>query len=48
MCTAYGYTREEMVGFNVKRFMPAIYSKHHDRFLSNFVEKGKIRLLRSK
>lgn len=37
-----------MVGFNIKRFMPSIFSKHHDKFLSNFVERGKIRLLRSK
>lgn len=46
MCDAFGYNREEMIGFNIKRFMPNIYARYHDRFLSNFVEKGKIKLLK--
>jgi hypothetical protein len=46
MCEAFGYTREEMIAFNIRRYMPTIFSRNHDRFLSNFVEKGKIKLLK--
>jgi len=37
MCDAFLYSREDMVGFNINRFMPSIYGKHHGRFLSNFI-----------
>lgn len=37
-----------MVTFNINRFMPNLFAKHHNRFLSNFIEKGKIKLLKEK
>lgn len=37
-----------MVTFNIRRYMPTIYARHHDKFLSNFVEKGKIKLLKER
>jgi hypothetical protein len=46
MCDAFFYSRDEMVNFNIKRFMPTIFARYHDRFLSNFIEKGKIKLLK--
>lgn len=36
-----------MVVCNVKKFMPSIYSKHNDRFLSRFTKKGKLKLFLS-
>jgi hypothetical protein len=44
----FGYAREEMVGFNINLFMPTLFGKYHGKFLSNFVDKGRIKLLKSK
>lgn len=46
MCTVYGYPKEDMVNFNVNLFMPRLFGKHHAKFLHNFIEKGKFRLLK--
>jgi hypothetical protein len=37
ICEAFGYSREEMIAFNIRRYMPTIFARHHDKFLSNFV-----------
>ncbi len=37
-----------MINFNIKRFMPTIFARSHDKFLSNFIEKGKIKLLKER
>lgn len=37
-----------MVGFNINLFMPTIYGKNHAKFLSNFIDKGRIKLLKEK
>lgn len=37
-----------MISFNINQFMPQIYSKYHHKFLSNFIEMGKIKILADK
>jgi len=37
-----------MIGFNINLFMPTLFGKHHAKFLSNFIDKGRIRLLKEK
>jgi len=37
-----------MLGFNINLFMPTLFGKYHAKFLSNFVDKGRIKLLKSK
>lgn len=37
-----------MVGFNINLFMPTHFGKYHARFLSNFIDKGRIKLLKEK
>ena len=44
----FGYAREDMVGFNINLFMPTIFGKNHARFLSNFIDKGRIKLLKER
>ncbi len=44
----FGYGREEMVGFNINLFMPSMYGKYHAQFLSNFIDKGRIKLLKER
>ena len=44
----FGYSREDMISFNINLFMPRIYGRFHRRFLSNFIEKGQIKLLKEK
>ena len=39
---------EDMLQFNIKLFMPRIFSRHHPKFLSNFVDFGRIKLLNLK
>jgi hypothetical protein len=41
----FGFSKEDMLGFNIKGFMPATFGSHHEMFISNFIDKGKIRLL---
>jgi hypothetical protein len=35
-----------MLGFNINLFMPTLFGKYHGKFLSNFVDKGRIKLLK--
>jgi PAS domain S-box-containing protein len=44
----FGYAKEEMVGFNINLFMPSLYGKYHAQFLSNFIDKGRIKLLKER
>lgn len=37
-----------MIGFNINLFMPTIFGKNHAKFLSNFIDKGRIKLLKEK
>lgn len=37
-----------MINFNVNMFMPRLFGRFHAKFLSNFIEKGKIKLLKEK
>lgn len=37
-----------MVGFNINLFMPALFGKYHAKFLSNFIDKGRIKLLKER
>ena len=48
ICDAYGYNKEDMVSFNINQFMPNIFGRFHAKFLSNFIEKGKIKILKEK
>lgn len=48
LCGAFGYSKEDMIGFNINLFMPTIFGKNHAKFLSNFIDKGRIRLLKEK
>lgn len=48
ICQWLGYAREDMVGFNINLFMPTMFGKNHGKFLSNFIDKGRIRLLKEK
>lgn len=44
----YGNTYEDMLYFNINQFMPRIFGKNHHKFLSNFIEMGKIKILADK
>ncbi len=35
-----------MISYNINLFMPRLFGRYHARFLSNFIEKGKIKLLK--
>lgn len=48
VCDFYGTKIEEMVSCNINQYMPKIYSIFHNRFLSNFIENGKINILKSR
>lgn len=48
LCPAFGYAKEDMIGFNINLFMPTIFGKNHGKFLSNFIDKGRIKLLKEK
>jgi hypothetical protein len=37
-----------MVGFNINLFMPTLFGKYHAKFLSNFIDKGRIKLLKER
>lgn len=44
----FGYSKEDMVGFNINLFMPSLFGKCHAKFLSNFIDKGRIKLLKER
>lgn len=48
ICELYGHNYEDMVSFNINQFMPQIFGKHHHKFLTNFIELGKIKILSEK
>ena len=48
ICELFGYNKEDMIGYNINQFMPNIFGKHHAKFLSNFIERGKIKILKEK
>jgi len=37
-----------MVSFNINQFMPRLFAKNHHKFLTNFIELGKIKILTEK
>jgi len=41
----FGYTREEMVGQNVKMLMPEPYAGLHDRYVENYKQSGKRKII---
>ncbi len=45
MCQVFGYPKEDMTSMNINQFMPRLFGYHHAKFLNNFIEKGKIKLL---
>lgn len=48
ICEAFGHNYEDMVSYNINQFMPNIFSKYHHKFLINFIEHGKIKILADK
>lgn len=46
-CSLFGYQKIEMLGRNVKILMPAVYSKHHDSFIENYISSFEGRILGS-
>ncbi|CAD8084665.1 unnamed protein product [Paramecium sonneborni] len=44
---AIGYKDEEIQDQNINRFMPQIIANDHDLYLDNFVERGRINVVRS-
>eukprot|EP00826_Nyctotherus_ovalis_P021315 TRINITY_DN16851_c0_g1_i3.p2 TRINITY_DN16851_c0_g1~~TRINITY_DN16851_c0_g1_i3.p2 ORF type:complete len:389 (-),score=85.65 TRINITY_DN16851_c0_g1_i3:17-1183(-) len=41
-CRLFGYLKKDIVGSNIKIFMPELIGKHHDRFLLENLEKIEI------
>lgn len=41
----FGYTKQEVIGQNVKMLMPPLYSKDHDTFLRNYLETGEAHII---
>ncbi|TLD69308.1 PAS domain S-box protein [Phragmitibacter flavus] len=41
----FGYTKEEMVGNNVKMLMPSPYHDKHDGFVKNYLQTGEKRII---
>ena len=37
----FGYQEEEVIGKNVKIFMPSLYQEEHDSYVRNFIKAGK-------
>lgn len=42
---ASGYSDLELMNQNIKNFMPEILSIHHDMYLNNFIEKGRMNIV---
>ncbi len=41
----WGYTKEEMMGKNVRILMPDEHSRKHDTYMSNYMETGKAKVI---
>ncbi len=41
----FGYTRDELVGGNVRRLMPASYGADHDSYLARYLKTGERRVI---
>lgn len=41
----FGYESQEVLGQNVNMLMPKTYSEHHDKYLSNYMETGKRKII---
>lgn len=41
-----GYKDEEIIDQNIKKFMPSIIAVDHDLYLNNFVERGRINIVK--
>ncbi|KAM3130949.1 hypothetical protein pb186bvf_016972 [Paramecium bursaria] len=41
-----GYRDEEIIDQNIKKFMPSIIAADHDLYLNNFVERGRINIVK--
>jgi hypothetical protein len=37
----FGYEAKDLIGFKINKLMPAPFSQIHDKFLGNFLQKGK-------
>jgi hypothetical protein len=33
----FGYSKEDMISYNINLFMPRLFGRYHARFLSNFI-----------
>ena len=44
----FGYAKEDIINSNINQFMPSMFGKAHGKFLSNFIDKGRIKLLKER
>ncbi len=43
--TIFGYSRNEVMGRNIKMLMPPHYAKHHDQYLKNYHDTGERKII---
>jgi hypothetical protein len=48
VCQILGYKIEDLICQKVNKVMPFMFSKFHDKFLRNFIEKGTFQTLKQK